>query len=115
MNQNQINRINGLHEEAMDISDEGDRAKKRGDLEEAREFYRRALVLETQAADEIPFGTEPSRAILYRSAATLALLCHLEPEAERLANLGLAGTPPAFVVVELREVIEQARKHEPQK
>ena len=112
---NWINRINEVHEEAMDLADEADRAKKRSNIDEAQALYRRALTLETQAADEIPFGTEPSRSILYRSAATLALLCHLEIEAERLANEGLAGTPPADIADELREVLEQARKHEPQK
>ncbi len=110
-----MNPIRDLHEEAMDLAEEGDRAKKRGDLDQAQALYRRALTLETQAADETPFGTEPSRSILYRSAATLALLCHLEEEAERLANKGLEGTPPTFVIAELRDVIEQARKHEPQK
>ncbi len=110
-----MNPIRDLHEEAMDVADEGDRATKRGNHEEAQAFYRRSLALETQAADETPFDAEPTRSILYRSAATLALLCHLEIEAERLANKGLAGKPPTDIANELRDVIEQARKHKPQK
>ena len=112
---NQTNRINEMHQEAMELAWEADRAKKHGNEAEAQALYRRALVLETQAADEVPFGIEPSRSILYRSAATLALDCGLGQEAEQLANTGLMGTPPTDIAAELHEVIERARKREPQK
>jgi tetratricopeptide (TPR) repeat protein len=106
-----MNQINELHEEAMDLADEGDRAKKRGDYAAAQTLYRRALELETHAADETPIGTEPTRSILYRSAAWLAIYCHLESEAEKLALKGLESAPSG-IAAELREVLNRVRPFE---
>lgn len=51
---------------------------------------------------------EPSRGILYRSAATLALHAQLLRDAERAAMVGLLGNPPREIASQLREVMEKA-------
>lgn len=97
-----------LHDEAMAIADEGDRARRTGDHPEAREYFARAMALERRAADAET--TQPSRSILYRSAAWLALEAEDAVEAERLAACGLSDREvPDRVKGELRAVAEEAR------
>jgi hypothetical protein len=90
-------------------------ARRLGDLAQARAHFERAYSLERDAAEELAGRTdaEPSRSILYRSAATLALQCGHEADAERLVCSGLAGTPPSDVAEELRDLFEQInfRRH----
>ena len=63
-----------------------------------------SYLLEKQAAEQSQ--TEPTRSVLYRSAATLALDCGEYREAERLVAAALAGTPPEAIANELREVLD---------
>ena len=51
---------------------------------------------------------EPSRSILCRSAACLAMRIGRHAEAVALAEIGLAGSPPDCVRAELEDVREQA-------
>jgi hypothetical protein len=50
---------------------------------------------------------EPTRSVLYRSAASLALDCSEFAEAERLIASGLAGYPPSEIAEELRDLYER--------
>jgi hypothetical protein len=56
-----------------------------------------------QAAEQSQ--TEPTRSVLHRSAATLALDCGEYREAERLVATALAGNPPEPIANELRDVL----------
>ncbi len=97
-----------LHDEAMATADEGDLARRRGDHEAALAFFAQALEMERRAAEAEP--TQPSRCILFRSAAWLALEAEDASEAERLAACGLADRGlPDRVKTELRAVAEEAR------
>ncbi len=49
---------------------------------------------------------EPTRSVLLRSAATLALRCGEYREAEKLVACALSGEPPAEIAEELRDVLE---------
>ncbi|HFA47501.1 MAG TPA: hypothetical protein ENJ95_00630 [Bacteroidetes bacterium] len=49
---------------------------------------------------------EPSRSVLFRSAAWLAVKAGKYREAERMAAFGLSGNPPKMILDELREVQE---------
>jgi phage-related minor tail protein len=51
------------------------------------------------------FEIEPTRSVLFKSAATLALKGNLYREAEKMASFGLAGNPPEEVASELRMVL----------
>jgi hypothetical protein len=77
--------------------------------ERKRALALKAFQAEREAA-ELLFGAldeEPSRSVLYRSAAVLALECREGREAERLAASGLAGNPPDDIAAELREVLDR--------
>jgi len=68
-----------------------------------------AYRLEAEAANGL-FGTfdaEPTRSVLYRSAATLARDCGQHDDAEKLIHRGLSGNPPAAIARELRDLLEE--------
>jgi hypothetical protein len=86
------------------------------DPEVARELFRRALELERRAAEvweEETRDEEPTRSILYRSAAALAWSCQNYAEAERLARKGLEGRPPSNTARELDELLEKVYRKVP--
>jgi hypothetical protein len=87
----------------MELAEQAFSARRRDDATTARAFAYRAYLLEKQAAEQSQ--TEPSRSVLHRSAATLALDCGEYREAERLVAAALAGSPPAAIANELREVL----------
>jgi tetratricopeptide (TPR) repeat protein len=98
--------INELHEEAMELTDEALLAKRGGQHDEAVKLFHRAFELEREAAELLRenLTAEPTRSILYRSAATLAIDCGELQEAMRLVTAGLAGNPPLEIADELREL-----------
>ena len=97
-----------LHDAAMGLAEDGDRLRHAAEHKRATEVFARALDLERQAAEAET--TEPSRGILFRSAAWLALEAMDAREAERLAATGLAGRHVnPRVAEELRAVMEDAR------
>lgn len=96
------------HRKAMDFADAAFLAKRKGNPVQAHEYYRQALAKEREAANAISdrYDLEPSRSVLYRSAATLALSCKDFREAERLASCGLASeNTPEEIGEELRDVL----------
>ena len=89
------------HEAAMALADRADAANRR-----VRALFLAASVLEEEAA-QLADGNEPSRSILYRSAAWLAINAGDPGRAIRLAKLGLRGGPqpvPSKIHAELRAV-----------
>ena len=54
-------------------------------------------------ADQLDF--EPTRSVLHRSAASLAVECLQLREAERLIGRALAGNPPPDIADELRDLL----------
>jgi hypothetical protein len=112
-----MSKINDLHEKAMEFCDEAFFAKRNGDLDAFTNFSRQALELETEAANLLKdnFEAEPSRSILYRSAASMAIDCKEYRQAEKLISMALVGNPPNEIVAELRELSEQLPfKHQPE-
>lgn len=97
-----------LHNEAMRLSDEAFIAKSRGERETALALLIQAASKEKQAADFLPPEEEyePSRGILYRSAATLAYNSEDYKLADRLVATGLSGFPPPDVEKELKDLYE---------
>jgi hypothetical protein len=55
---------------------------------------------------------EPTRSVLYRSAATLARDCHDYGEAKRLIQKGLMGRPPDDIAEELKELLDLVKSDE---
>lgn len=70
-----MNQVKDFHHEAMQMVGEAELARRHGNLELARDRLRQAFERERQAADLIAadFALEPTRSVLHRSAAGLAL------------------------------------------
>lgn len=101
---NRIHKLNEFHQRAMELAEQALIARRQNDLPSAQDFAFRAYLLEKQAAEGSQ--TEPTRSVLYRSAATLALDCKEYREAERLVATALAGSPSEAIATELREVLD---------
>lgn len=98
-----------LHRQAMDLAETAAMAKLRGESEQAADLFRQAFEYERSAANLVAsdFSAEPTRSILYRSAASLALDHGDVREAERLIATALTGDPPQDIAEELRDLLEQ--------
>ena len=68
-----------------------------------------ALAYEALAATEVPNSpqSEPTKSILFRSAASLALQCERYRDAAQLIYLGLCGDPPPKIKQELLALLAQ--------
>lgn len=105
------------HRKAMDFADAAFLSRRKGDFVQAHKYFCQALAKEREAANAISdrYDLEPSRSVLYRSAATLALSCRDFREAERLASCGLANeNVPEEIGEELRDVladVQRSRQH----
>lgn len=98
-----------LHEKAMSLASQALVASYEDRLDEVHSFYTQAYKLDAEAADLVAKTQhEPTRSILYRSAAALALECSAFEDVERLVSCGLRGYPPSEIAEELREIREKA-------
>ena len=99
--------VSELHQRAMEFVDRSLLARAAGDPTQAAELLRQAYEAERQAALSVDSDTEPTRSVLLRSAASLALETGDARAAEQLIATGLAGNPPAELADELRDLLEQ--------
>lgn len=99
-----------LHYDAMYLADLADQEKRAGNLERAKELYADAIDREREAARTLQtcYDLEPTRSVLFRSAAVLALECGELTTARVMANDGLTDNTPCEIAAELRELLEQA-------
>lgn len=104
-----MNDLRSQHREAMHHAERARIARLEGKEAEMGELMRRALELEREAAYGLlqEFQAEPTRSVLFRSAAALALECGETEEARRLAFQGLAGSPPKEIADELHDIVEE--------
>ena len=101
--------IKELHSEAMNAVDEAFFARKAGNEDRAKELVNKAFRLESKAAKiiENDYSLEPTRSVLFRSAASLAYECGEYRESEKLISQALIGNPPQEIIEELRDLLEQ--------
>lgn len=108
--------VREFHDKAMDALDRGLRAERDGNAVAATALFEEAFGAEREAlAVFLAAGiaeTEPTRSVLARSAANLAIRANLLREAERMAAIGLAGEPPDAIATELRDAMERATFHQ---
>jgi hypothetical protein len=104
-----MNQIQTLHQQAMDLAEAAAVARLRGALEEATQLTRQAFEQETQAATLTAdtLDAEPTRSVLHRSAASLAIECGELQTAERLIATALSGNPPPEIAEELKDLFIQ--------
>src|SRR5438270_607605 len=88
--------VSDYHDRAMELADLALQARRSGDGEQSEAHDREALVSERRAAEMVApdLGAEPTRSVLHRSAASLAVQCGEFREAERLIAVALSGNPP---------------------
>jgi hypothetical protein len=101
-----------IHEAAMELARKAFSARE---TPGSRELFSHALEKERRAADiwAQTSGLEPTRSILYRSAASLAWNSEDYREVVRLAQKGLAGSPPGDIAAELEELLEMVGRKDP--
>ena len=97
----------------MEFADHAAAERRHGSRDRALELTRQAFELERDAAREIEnqLEFEPTRSVLHRSAASLALECSEVREAERLIGRALSGSPPDEIAEELRDLLEDVYFH----
>lgn len=97
------------HHHAMDLADQADRLKRSGQQEDAMKLLAEALEFEKAAALKLidRNSIEPTRSVLFRSAASLALEIGQVRDAERMIAVALSGDPPPEIAEELRDLLEK--------
>lgn len=98
----------GLHEEAMALADLAAIERAAGHWEETRRLSAAAFEMEQRAAFmlESRYDLEPTRSVLFRSAASLALDYGDHRMAEKLIARALGGDPPEDIANDLRDLLE---------
>ena len=104
-----MSQIQALHQQAMDLAEAAAVARLRGATEQAAQMTRQAFEQEAQAATLIAsaLDAEPTRSVLHRSAASLAIECGELRAAERLIAAALSGNPPPEIAEELKDLFIQ--------
>src|SRR5437588_684614 len=96
-----------LHRQAMELLDEALYVAESEVRVEG--LFRRALQIEASAADSVAtrFNLEPTRSVLHRGAASLALRLGEVDTAKRHIAAALEGRPPTEIRQELSEIHSQ--------
>jgi len=104
-----MSRAQLLHESAMEFADKALASRRRGDEDAARALFQQAFDREKQAALSVAGrrNFEPTRSILFRSAASLALESGNLRDAEKMVCSALSGDPPEEIAEELRDLLER--------
>jgi hypothetical protein len=104
-----MSQIQTLHQQAMDLAEAAAVARLRSAIEQAEQLTRQAFEQEAQAANLIAdvLDAEPTRSVLHRSAASLAIECGELRTAERLIATALSGNPPSEIAEELKDLFIQ--------
>jgi len=100
-------KVNELHSKAMDIAERAFIAQRKAQLDKAKQLSQEALIYEREAAMLLlnDYDIEPTRSVLFRSAACLALDFDDYREAEKMIAFGLSGNPPREILEELRDLL----------
>ena len=108
-----MSQIQELHKQAMDLAEMAQVAKLKNNSDLASQLSRQAFEKERLAAELITndLAAEPTRSILYRSAATLAIDCGEIHSAEHLIAVALSGNPPNEIAEELKDLFVQINIH----
>lgn len=103
--------VRDLHTKAMELAQQAILARSQGNIPRSLDFASHACDLEEQAAKMIPLApeSEPTRSILFRSAASLAYQARDFLKAHRLVIEGLSGYPTAQTQQELSNLFDQVR------
>ncbi len=111
--EDRVAEVNRLHKQAMEAADTALTHRLKRDIGLANEFFTKALNLERKAAELLTHekDAEPSRSILFRSAAALAFQCRNYRIVEKMAAAGLSGEPPEDIAEELQDFLDNPAFH----
>ena len=98
-----MNDTRELHNSAMDLFELGLLTARAGKSAQSRRLFNEALEKETAAADSVAadYELEPTRSILHRSAASMALRIGDVQKAKQYIESGLAGKVPEDIKGEM--------------
>lgn len=101
-----------MHQKAMELLEESRFKSQNGDSDEVAKLQAEAYRLEREAAEKLlhRYDLEPTRSILFKGAARLALENKLYHDAEQLACRGLSGSPSEYIAEELRQILSAVFK-----
>jgi tetratricopeptide (TPR) repeat protein len=101
--------VRELHDKAAKLAQRAIIARHEGEAKRSEDLALQACVYETQAAMLVPHtkDSEPTRSILYLSAASLAYQCKEYRRARNLITQGLSGYPPPSVKQDLEGLHKQ--------
>jgi hypothetical protein len=105
--------INELHDEAMKFAQEAYMAQRQNKPIDMMRLSKEAFLLEKKAALAIPKNhpdAEPSRTILFKSAAFLAYDAEMYWECYDMITQAFSGKPDAQIKAELNELAEDIRQ-----
>lgn len=103
--------VRQYHQDSMKYLSSAKAYELSGDQEKSNDLMRRSLELETLAAKSVPESdkTEPTRSILFRSAASIALQLKEYDLSISLISNALVGNPPEEIKEELLKLFENVR------
>lgn len=95
----------------MEHADKADVARLFGEKDKSMRLMALAFEKEVAAANlmESAKDVEPTRSVLYRSAATLAWQCKMYEDAKRLIYQAKAGYPPPYIEEELDDLLGKVK------
>jgi hypothetical protein len=101
-----------VHRKGMILAQDAHVAQFKGDEATALHLFSDAFDLERTAALDLKsdFAKEPTRSVLFRSAASLAMNCGRFEEGEEMIAMGLAGNPPREIAEELKDVSKKIKE-----
>lgn len=101
--------IKDLHSEAINLAKNANVFLNDGNFDEYKRLTLDAYNLEKQAAEQLKErkDIEPTRSVLYRSAATLAFKCEKYSESIDLITQALSGNPFEEIKLELLDLLKQ--------
>lgn len=111
--------IRELHEKAMELRTKWHASLNAGDAAGdhsaelmPKNYMEQAYQLEREAVQSLLLrhDLEPTRSILIKTCAILALENGLYEEAEQLATIGLEGNPGEFASSEMQQILERAKR-----
>jgi hypothetical protein len=104
-----MTQIEQLHNKAMDLAENAFLAQKKGDTTAFIQLSKDAFLLEKAAAMLLQNeqNAEPSRSILFKSAAFLAFDAQEFQECRNMITYTLLGKPDAVIKAEMNQLFEE--------
>lgn len=101
--------IEQLHNQAMDLAENAFLAQQKGDTNAFVQLSKEAFLLEKSAAMLLQSqpNSEPSRSILFKSAAFLAFDAQEFQECRNMITYTLLGKPDTIIKAEMNQLFEE--------